>query len=372
MIRFYSVFLCSYLAATVLHAQTHSHGRTIQFPDVPGYLTLTCDFHQHTVFSDGDVWPNIRVQEAVKDSVDAISLTEHLEYQPHSDDMPHPDRNRSYEIAEKAARPYTLLVIRGAEITRDMPPGHNNAIFIQDANKLRIEAPVPVFEEANRQGAFVFWNHPDWIAQREDGIARLTPMHEELIRRNLLHGIEVVNDLTYSEEALQIALDKNLTIMATSDIHGLIDWQYKVAEGGHRPVTLVFAKERTPASIKEALFERRTVAWYNNLLVGRPEHLNPLLQACLRVEKARYIGPSSVCEVVVYNDSDADFLLFSEGPYSLQMFAGVIELPAHARTTIPVKTLEVKDSFELNFKVLNAVTAPGVHPELKWEVKPGQ
>ena len=44
----------------------------IEFPDVPGYLTLKCDLHMHTVFSDGSVWPNIRVQEALRDGLDAI------------------------------------------------------------------------------------------------------------------------------------------------------------------------------------------------------------------------------------------------------------------------------------------------------------
>ncbi len=49
-----------------LFAQNGDDGRKINFPDIPGYKTLLCDFHQHTVFSDGSVWPNIRVQEALK------------------------------------------------------------------------------------------------------------------------------------------------------------------------------------------------------------------------------------------------------------------------------------------------------------------
>lgn len=223
--------------------ESHSHalGRAIVFPNIAGYQTLKCDFHIHTVFSDGSVWPDIRVEEARKDSLDAISLTEHLEYQPHLLDIPHPDRNRSYNIAEQLARPHELMVVRGSEITRSMPPGHNNAIFIQDANKLQTGDSLEVFREARRQGAFTFWNHPNWTAQRPDGVARLTDFHKFLIKEGLLNGIEVVNDLTYSDEALQIALDHNLTIMGTSDIHGLVDWQYQVPEGGHRPLTLVFA-----------------------------------------------------------------------------------------------------------------------------------
>jgi len=30
----------------------------------------------------------------------------------------------------------------------------------------------------------------------------------------------------YAEEALQIALDNNLTILGTSDIHGVTDWEF--------------------------------------------------------------------------------------------------------------------------------------------------
>ena len=44
-----------------------AENRIIDFPDIPGYKTLKCDFHQHTVFSDGSVWPSIRVQEAIRD-----------------------------------------------------------------------------------------------------------------------------------------------------------------------------------------------------------------------------------------------------------------------------------------------------------------
>ena len=88
----------------------------------------------HSVFSDGSVWPDIRVEEAKKDGLDVIAITEHLEYQPWKDDIPHPNRNRSYEYHSKFAKESNIIVINGSEITRDMPPGHSNAIFIKDAN----------------------------------------------------------------------------------------------------------------------------------------------------------------------------------------------------------------------------------------------
>ncbi|HXV61258.1 MAG TPA: PHP domain-containing protein, partial [Vicinamibacteria bacterium] len=185
MVRHFNVLvlaLASWSFSNASRAEAQERGsRRITFPDVPGYLTLKCDLHQHSVFSDGSVWPDIRVEEAVKDGLDAISLTEHLEYQPHREDIPHEDRNRSYELARELARDHDLLVIHGSEITRDMPPGHANAIFIRDANTILQEDALGAFREAHSQGAFIFWNHPDWVEQAPDGIARLTPMHRQLI-----------------------------------------------------------------------------------------------------------------------------------------------------------------------------------------------
>lgn len=348
---------------------SHTYSRSIDFPDIPGYKTLACDFHIHTVFSDGSVWPDIRVMEALRDGLDAISLTEHIEYQPHLDDIPHPDRNRSYEIAMREARDHDLLIIHGAEITRDMPPGHSNAIFITDANKLMDDDPMKVFEEAKRQGAFVFWNHPNWISQRKDGIATLTEMHKELIEKELLHGIEVVNDLTYSDEALRIALDQNLAVVGTSDIHGLVDWQYGIQQGGHRPVMLVFAEEKSPEGIKKAMFAGRTAAYFKDLIVGKEEFLRPLFESSVKVNSANYIGDTQVLKLEIENVSNAKLLLDNESMYSFHAHADIVEIPAKGKVKLEVKTLEPKEEILLKFQVLNGITAPNQHPSIELKVK---
>jgi len=351
-------FFLSLMANVAMAQDTpheHLHTRAIQFPDLPAYKSVICDFHIHTVFSDGSVWPDIRVQEAIKDSVDAISLTEHIEYQPHLADIPHPDRNRSHIIAEQQAKAYRLMVVQGAEVTRRLPAGHINAIFIDDANKLNLKDSMAVYREVGRQGGFTFWNHPNWIAQRRDGIAELTDLHKKLISENLLHGIEVVNDLTYSDEALQVALDNNLAIMGTSDVHGLVDWQYEIEEGGHRPITIVLAKEKTQASIKEALFARRTIAYFKNLLIGKAENLTPLLEAC---------GPSGVADVHIKNNSNAEFLLDNVSSYTFHAHADIVNIPPNTTKIIQVKTIEQVAAFDLSFMVLNGIIAPNTHPQL--------
>ena len=348
------------LAPQFLQAQT----RKITFPDVPGYQTLVCDLHQHTVFSDGSVWPDIRVREAIFDGIDAISLTEHIEYQPHKTDIPHPDRNRSFEVAKEYAKDKDLIIIHGAEITRSMPPGHGNAIFIKDANKLIIDDPIAAYREANAQGAFVFWNHPHWPRQKPDGIAELTEMHKTLISEGLLHGIEVVNEGTYSDEALAIAQENNLARMGTSDIHGLIDWLFDISGGGHRPVTLVFANERTEDAIKEALIARRTVAWFKNNLIGNESELVPLLNSCLETGEASYIDETSVLVANIRNNSHARFVLRNLSNFTFHLNSDLIEVPPLSSIELRIKTKEKQASVELNFEVLNAITAPGNHPEI--------
>jgi hypothetical protein len=341
-------------------------GRSIDFPDIPGYRTLKCDLHMHTVFSDGSVWPDIRVREALRDGLDAIALTDHIEVQPHQGDIPHPDRNRSYQIALYAARGSGLIVINGAEITRAMPPGHANAIFVEDVNKLNQEDMMEVFREARRQDAFVFWNHPHWTKQKPDGVASPDKIHFDLFSEGLIQGIEIYNEYTYSDEALQIALDNNLTILGTSDIHGLIDWQFEVPLGGHRPVTLVFAREKSPEALKEALQNRRTAVWFDNTLVGNPQFLVPMIEQSLVAERE---GETAVQNVIIENLSDADYIMENRSEFLLHNKASVFTLKAHENTLLQVKTLKVLESFTLRFEVLNAFIEPGNHPEIEIEIK---
>jgi len=343
-------------------AISQDRDRKITFPDVPGYKSLKCDLHIHTVFSDGSVWPDIRVEEAVKDGLDAISLTEHLEYLPHEDDIPVVDRNRSYHIAKELAKPHNLIIIQGAEITKDMPPGHANALFINDANLLYHEDPLTAYRAAAEQGAFVFWNHPNWIQQQEDGLPVITTLHRKLIDEGLLHGIEVVNDLTYSEQALELAKTNGLTVIGTSDIHGLVDWQYGLADGGHRPICIVLARERTEASIQEALIAGRTIAWFDDTLIGQEEHVTQLLSACLSLKSRGFIGPSSVQEVVITNHSSAGHILQNVSDVDFYNQSDVVVIEPNSETLIQILTKDGRSLKEIKMEVLSAVVGNKMHP----------
>lgn len=373
MKSFFSLFLiigCTSLCiqAQETHGHDHERNQKMYFPDVEGYKTITCDFHMHTVFSDGSVWPSVRVDEAIREGIDCISTTEHLEYQPHSKDIPHPDRNRAFELATESAKGRDLIIVAGSEITRSMPPGHTNAIFIKDANPLLQENALDAFKEAKNQGAFIFTNHPNWTAQRKDGIAKYDPMHLELIEGKMLHGIEIVNETTYSDEALQIALDYNLTFIGTSDVHGLTDWLYEIPHGGHRPVTLVFAKEKSQEGIKKGLFEQQTVVWFNDLFIGREEWLNPILKASLEFEVIGYQGDTSVLEVKIKNRTHSSFILSSKGDFTFHQRASIFTIEPEHEVTLLVKTLIRKNSIRLPFEILNGIYAPNMHPTITYDL----
>jgi len=366
MKRILFVALAWFISLPVLAQHDHEHagGRVITFPDTDQYLSLTCDFHIHSVFSDGSVWPSVRVDEAQRDGLDCLAITEHLEYQPHIDDIPHPDRNRAYDIAARTAGESDLIVIRGSEITRSLPYGHANSIFIQDANPLLQDDAEDAYAEAASQGGFTFINHPNWTSQRKDGIARLEPEQLALIERGEIGGIEVVNDLTFSDEALELALKYDLTIIGTSDIHGLVDWQYEIADGGHRPITIVFAEEKTQESIQAALEAGRTAAYYLDTLVGKEEYVLPLVEASLLLSSQGYIGDTTVLNVTIENVSDAWFTVKNVSDYRFHDRADLLSIPPHHAVSFDVKTLERRTDISLSFDVLNVVTAPGVHPQV--------
>lgn len=346
--------------------------RKIAFPKLKdGRSVLAVDLHTHSVFSDGSVWPDVRVEEAKRDGLFAMAVSEHLEYQPKAADIPHPDRNRSYELATKAAevKPDStganknpLMVINGSEITKiAMPAGHINAVFITDANPLKTGDALAQLTAANAQGAFTFWNHPYWHAQTPDGVARMTPVHADFIKRGLLHGIEVANGLDMSDEAFKLALDNNLTILGTSDIHGLIDWEFDLAGGGHRTATLVLTKSETPDGLKAALKAGDTVAIFKDNLVGRKANVEAVVRSTLKIEVDTPLPRTTVTPVSIINDSPVDYILENTGPEGAYDEAHVFTVKAGSTFTLLIKNVPDPSKLSLTFKALNTYIAPREH-----------
>lgn len=323
----------------------------IAIPDIDGYKTLQCDFHIHTVFSDGLVWPTVRVDEAWREGLDAISLTEHLEYRPFSKDVVS-SHGRSYEIAEPAAANRNLLLIRGSEITRGMPPGHFNAIFLTDCDALAKEDWRESFAEAKKQNAFIFWNHPSWKAQQPD-TTRWFAEHTEILDNGWMQGIEVVNGNGYSKEAHQWCIDKNLTMLGTTDAHAPIQ---NFTGSNHRTMTLVLATDRTQEAIREALDNRRTVVYFGQTLIGEERYLNSIFENSIGITSIDRTGTGVT--VAFTNYSDLTFKLKRTTHDPEIVYFDEYEITPRGRHTVTFEFPANKRG-EVNFEITNLLVRPG-------------
>lgn len=319
----------------------------IRIPDIMDYKTLKCDFHMHTVFSDGSVWPTVRVDEAWREGLDVISITDHIEYQPHKDDVP-TNHNRPYDIALPRAKERGILLIRGAEITRDTPPGHFNAIFLRDVDPLDTEDLLDCMAAADRQGAFIWWNHPGWKPDRKGWFE----MHTTLYEKKYLRGIEVVNGQTYYPEAHEWALEKDLTFMGNSDIHAPAMLQ-KSTPDEHRPMTLVFARAKSLAAVEEALVKGRTAIWYKDQLIGRTEYLEALFDGATRITDIQHEA-DNIVRFAIENGSDVALDLQRSGAVGPRE----LKVPPNAKALLKVRVADVKAPLELSYVARNFVTGP--------------
>ena len=336
--------------------------KMILVPEIDGYLTLKGDFHMHTVFSDGLVWPDTRVEEAWSDRLDVIAITDHDRYHPNKYNLS-ADNNISFQIASARAREKDILLINAFEITRKMPPGHFNALFVTDANlpdlkDTSMQAFFTAIEKLAGQGAFITWNHPGWAVQQKDTV-KWFDVHQTMLDRGWLHGIEVFNEYEWYPVALQWAISKNLAPFANTDIHSAILTAYGNSPEFIRPMTLVFAKDRTLESIREAMFARRTVAWFNGHLAGSEKLLGELFDKSVRIRRI-----SSTNGKTKYQVSNPTDFVFSIKGLSND-WSNQVNIPGRSEVIITLPD-QLKT---LNIEITNWHT--GSTENLKKEIVPG-
>ncbi|NLE34518.1 MAG: hypothetical protein GX622_05405 [Bacteroidales bacterium] len=334
--------------------------RILNVPVVPGYVTLKCDFHTHTVFSDGNVWPTQRIGEAWRDGLDAISITDHIEYQPRKQYIP-TDHNVAWKITTPTAADYNIILVKGTEITRSMPPGHLNALFITETDSLVREDFMKVIEAAVAQGAFIQWNHPGWKRQQPDGIPKMYEVHHELIAKGWLHGIEYYNNVEYYPLVMDMCRDNKLAVMGNSDIHGVISEQYAAPEYSHRPMTLVFARERTLESLREAMFAGRTAVWYGDNLAAFEEFAAPMFRSVVKTGKV-FKDNGKTIRFELINTSDIPMML-SGGPEGAP---AVLTIPARGMVIVSADRKYLTEP--LTYSVDNIIT--GSSSVLQVEISP--
>ena len=322
----------------MLHIRQPRNSQRKEFiaPSVDGYTAYKADLHTHTIFSDGHLSMDARLREAWQNGLDVMAVTEHLEYRKHekmlveylgnytpkgtkakaysfvSKDEPVKgeimvDLNYPVELAKKIAVDFDITIIPGIEVTRK-PGGlysHFNALFTSDNNTIYDPDPMQSLRNAKAQGALVQHNHPGWT--RKD----MTPskFDKEAYKEGLVDGIEVVNGLEFYPKAITRAQKYNFFLSSNTDVH------YPIAErygDEFRNMTLIFAKDKSLASLREAIEAHRTLAYSFGTLVGSEELLQKFFAASVSVRRIADNAKGRK-QYILTNNSSVKWLIAREG-----------------------------------------------------------
>lgn len=277
-------------------------------PQVRGFNIYKADLHAHTVFSDGSVTPEFRVQEAWHTGLDVIAVTEHVEYRPYEGKMvtyltgyvPKGVKAENHSISgkpasekgiladlnfpvvlyQKAAAPYGITIIPGAEITRAPEViGHYNALFTTDNNSIYDPDPMQSIRNAKAQGAIIMQNHPGWRRTSLD----MLEFEEKVYAAGLIDGIEIMNgaNTEFYPRAITRALKHNYFMSSNTDVHGAIAEDFMQAGAPARNMTFILAKDNSLEALREALLAKRTLAYCYDTVAGEESLLIDLFKASI-------------------------------------------------------------------------------------------
>ncbi len=281
----------------------------IILPQVNGFNCYKADFHIHTSYSDGAVTPTGRVIEAWYDGLDIIAITDHYESNagvkkffkvvaPYNEDgkptryvvpgstkMPEdgvdPGIKIDFNAIHKEAvvanirKGYNMLIVKGCEMARNREKlGHYNALFVNDLNSIYNFDLKEAFKNVKKQGGLIVHNHPTNFLKHEQD------WHRDVYGEGLIDGIEVANGLRFYPPMVNRCVDKKLFMIGATDAHDLMEHR-SATIGCFRTMTFVLAKELTEKAIKEALLERRTIAYSGGDLIGEEKLLSDFLNAAV-------------------------------------------------------------------------------------------
>ena len=185
-------------------------------------------------------------------------------------------------------------------------------------------------------------NHPGWRKTSLD----YSELDQKVYGEGLIDGVEVMNGNEFYPSIIDRAIEKGIFIAANSDIHATTSEEYR-AVGYDRPMTLILAKDKSLASLREALEQNRTLAYGYGALSGAEQLLMDFFLASVKVES---IAPQTVLLTNLTSVS-----------YTLRRGKGnQIILPPMASIRLSVG----KDATSIKLQVLNMWSGADRHPEV--------
>ncbi len=363
--------------------ENYNRRTEIILPQVKGFNIYKADFHIHTSYSDARVNPAGRVDEAWRDGLDVIAITDHYEgrryeksilkvHAPYNKDgKPHQyqsafkangikaDFNAIHQeaVTRRDAMGYDLLLIKGCEMARDSKThGHFNCLFLDDINSLYAFDLKEALEKVHKQGGIITHNHPGWNRDTSD----MTPFHHEVYDAGLIDGVEVANGYSFYPPVVRRCVERKLFMVGCSDVHGITAHKYGDC-GVYRTMTLIFAKENTESAIREALLKRRTLAYSGGDLIGEEMWLNAFLNAAV---DCRFVSANEKSDTHTYILTNKSSIT-----YRLRLGKVIYELePFHS---LNVKCTRDKESGKIGtpkFSVENMWHLDYQHPTIEFTI----
>ena len=333
----------------------------IIIPQVNGFNCYKADLHVHTIYSDGEITPEERVREAWHDGLDIMAITDHIETRRQERSMlkflknyshdkkgfeplntrcsrgiPADERgiiadlNLSYNLAKSQNKVYPeLMLIRGTEISREpVKIGHFCALFTKDNNTIYDRDDMQTIRNARAQGALITYNHPGW----ERTSTNVTEFEQKAYDEGLIDGIEVVNGSAFYPKIVRRAIDQKLYMVSATDTHKPIAAEFSYA-GAFRNMTLIFAKEKSEAGIREALKARRTLGYSAGYIIGEEKLLLDLFNASVKAEKRAENKDKGKVTFTLSNNSSLEYrITCGHRPYTI---------PAMGKVSISVAKGEI-------------------------------
>jgi len=294
-----------------------AYQQRFDFPNVGPYLVLRCDFHMHTVNSDGRLTTRDRVEESKELGYDAIAITDH-------------GTTRAYRVAKYIGDQLGLIVIRGHET--GIKGGEHYVVLGVDSSYVPIDSHrwarkkgeetifyQDAMTDVAKHGGLIIWAHP------HTGLNECTIWGTQ---QGIVVGVELKNDVVgegwntekshgtnWYPKAFEWAMEYNWAVLACTDAHS--------KRKDNPAVTLVFATERTDKAVLEAIRNRRTVAWFDGMLWGRKELLSQLMSAMVKSSRT----PDGKLVLKNYGPVDLDGLVEGSSPekrFDLKPYSEVV------------------------------------------------
>ncbi|MBQ3026360.1 MAG: PHP domain-containing protein [Alistipes sp.] len=366
---------------TVTFVQNAGRRTEIILPKVNGLNIYKADLHAHSIYSDANLTPAQRVQEAWFDGLDIFALTDHVEYRRHERNMLNflkgynggeakkavnynvirkaateqgilADLNLPTQLTQKAAKGYGegLLIIPGCEITREPKTiGHFNALFTTDNNAIYDTDPLQSLRNAKKQGALITQNHPGWSRKSCD----ITEFEQKAFDEGLIDGVEIMNGFWFYPKAMRRCVEKDLYMLGCTDVHGVTS-TYK-ANGHFRTMTFVFAKENSLKAVRKALEKGMTLAYSSGNIAGRADLLQDLFKASVSY---KYLSSNSKGKVTYALTNSTSI------QYSLRFGKKTFEVPPFETVIINISGDKDGNPKDFSCYVMNMWEVDYKHPKI--------